>query len=252
MVSIASAAMEVRAASASSAVLHAVAEMPHPAAALQAQTPTDTDAGVAEAVRRHLARELHDSVVQTLQLMLVEMERFKAQKFDQTAVVSEVSEYQAHTRDVLNELRHMLYELRDESMIEIGFTDRLRGLIAAFEAHTGICARISISRAWPADVPRVAANNVRRIIEEGLNNIRRHSGARLCRIALGQQDADRLLIQIRDDGVGLRWSGEADAVGVGLAGMRERVLLLGGSLGVQPALAGGTVLRAVIPRESVI
>jgi signal transduction histidine kinase len=210
----------------------------------------DEDEGAAEAVRRHLARELHDSVVQTLQLMLVEMEQFKHEQFDPRTVINEVSGYQAYTRDVLNELREMLYELRDESVIETGFAEALRSLIASFQARTGIRTRISISRAWPSDIRRVAATHIRRIVEEGLNNVRRHSDARYCRVSLREENAQTLLIHIRDNGVGLPWYGENGA-GVGLSGMRERVVLLGGHLSVQPALGGGTALRAVIPRESI-
>lgn len=209
------------------------------------------DGSAESIVKRHLARELHDSVVQTLQLMLVEMEQFKAQKFDELSVVSHVSEYQAQTRDVLQELRQMLYELRDESIVEIGFADAMRSLVAAFQARTGIRAQISITPAWPADVRRSAAHQVQRIIEEALNNVRRHSAARRCSVLLGQASARNLLILVRDNGVGMAWGTELAHAGVGLSGMRERVVLLGGELSVVPAIGGGTVLRAVFPKESV-
>lgn len=216
------------------------------------RTPyVDDESGPAEAVRRHLARELHDSVVQTLQLMLVEMEQFKHEQFDPRTVINEVSGYQAYTRDVLNELRQMLYELRDESVIETGFAEAMRSLVASFQERTGIRTRISISKAWPSDVRRVAATHIRRIVEEGLNNVRRHSGARYCRISLRDEDGQKLLIHIRDNGVGFTSYGDRDGTGFGLSGMRERVLLLGGQLSVLPAIGGGTVLTAVIPRESV-
>ncbi len=213
-------------------------------------TYLDEEGDAAEAVRRHLARELHDSVVQTLQLMLVEMEQFKHEQFDPRTVINEVSGYQAYTRDVLNELRQMLYELRDESVIEVGFAEALRSLVGSFQERTGIRTRISISRAWPSEVRRGAAIHIRRIVEEGLNNVRRHSGARYCRVSLREDDRQKLLIHIRDNGVGLAY-GDPNGAGFGLSGMRERVVLLGGQLSVAPALGGGTVLRAVFPRESV-
>lgn len=205
----------------------------------------------ADLVRRHLARELHDSVVQTLQLMLVEMEQFKHEQFDPNTVVKEVNEYQAYTRGVLNELRQMLYGLRDESIIEMGFTDGLRALVGQFETHTGIRTRFTISPRWPSDIPRGAANHIRRIVEEGLNNIRRHSSAQRCAVALDQEDGETLLILIRDNGIGFLGGGDDERPGIGLAGMRERVLLLGGRLSISAAVGGGTVLRAAIPRESV-
>lgn len=201
-------------------------------------------------VRRELARELHDSVVQTLQLMLVEMEQFKAERFDPTAVVHEVSEYQACTREVLNELRAVLYELRDEPGVDSTFTEGMRALVAKFRARTGIYASLTVTRAWPTEVRRVAAVHVRRIVEEGLTNVRRHSDAHLCHVRLAAQDEDTLKIQIRDDGVGISLAADRGP-GLGLAGMHERVVLLGGHLSLLPAHGGGTVLTAVFPRGSV-
>lgn len=203
-------------------------------------------------LRQYLARELHDSVVQTLQLMLVEMEQFKHEQLDRGTVVKEVTGYQAQTREVLNELRDMLYDLRDEPLIEADFTHGMRALIAGFERRTGIRSRITVSRGWPQTIRRTAAMNLRRIVEEGLTNIRRHSRAERCLVSLGEQNVQTLLIQIRDNGVGFVRDEEAGQESIGLAGMRERVLLLGGRLTVESSSEGGTVLRAAIPREGVV
>ncbi len=207
--------------------------------------------GGSDDLRQQLARELHDSVVQTLQLMLVEMEQFKREQFDPQMVVNTVSGYQAHTREVLNELRELLYGLRDESVLETGFTDGIRSLIVNFEQRTGIHSQVTVSRGWPRALRRAAALNLRRVVEEGLTNIRRHSRANRCMVSLGELDVQTLLIQIRDNGIGLALDRDEGMEGIGLAGMRERVLLLGGRLSMDSSFGNGTVLRAAIPREGV-
>jgi signal transduction histidine kinase len=205
-----------------------------------------------DTVRVHLARELHDTVVQTLQLMLVEMEQFKLQKFDPEQVRTELNEYQAHTRSVLTELRSMLYELRDDALVNTSFTDELRVLVRSFEQRSGIRSKISISRGWPSKVRNVAGQHVRRIVEEGLNNVRRHSEAVTCQVALREEDRQTLQVLVKDDGIGLARRLEEISMGMGLSGIRERVLLLGGRLSLTTPREGGTLLLASIPRENVL
>src|SRR6195256_4885939 len=65
-------------------------------------------------VRRELARELHDQVVQELTATLIDLENFKRQPFDQKAVATQVDQVQGSLRRTLSELRLMLYDLRDE------------------------------------------------------------------------------------------------------------------------------------------
>jgi signal transduction histidine kinase len=205
-----------------------------------------------DSVRVQLARELHDTVVQTLQLMLVEMEQFKLRQFDPEQVLTELNGYQTHTRGVLVELRSLLYELRDDAVIDTNFTDEMRVLVRSFEQRSGIRSKISISRGWPSKVRNAAGQHVRRIVEESLNNVRRHSEAATCQVALREEDRQTLQVLVKDDGIGLARRAEEIRMGMGLSGIRERVLLLGGRLSLTTPSEGGTVLQASIPRESLL
>jgi two-component system sensor histidine kinase UhpB len=198
-------------------------------------------------VRQHVARELHDRVVQTLQLMLLDMERFRLNQ-PSPKVKSEVGGYQQSTRDAINQLREVLYELREEPPVYAGFADALATLLKGYERRSGISIQLAVSRQWPSVLRTVAAVNIRRIVEEAVNNIWRHSGTAQAKVVLGQVDTARLLLLVRDYGQGL---GDLRAVGVGMKGMQERALLLGGHLSVHSVRNSGTVVRAVFPRESV-
>jgi len=93
----------------------------------------------------------------------------------------------------------------------------------------------------PADEVRTAAF---RIAQEALRNVRDHARARRVEVRLAG-DGEALLLEVRDDGVG---PGAAPD-GPGIASMRERAQLLGGSLRVGPGEDGGTVVRCRLPRR---
>jgi len=201
----------------------------------------------AERLRTELARELHDRVAQTLTAMLVEMENFKAVQFGRQGVLREIANYQDSTREVLGNIRALLFELRDEHEIGHDFVPWLRERLARFEARSGIASSLWVSRGWPPSLASQAASQLRRIIDEALQNVRLHSGARTVRVRLDGGPEQVLTVTVKDDGQ------RVDEVepGLGMLGMRERVLLLGGELRVLQAVPHGTLLQATFPKEKI-
>jgi two-component system sensor histidine kinase UhpB len=202
-----------------------------------------------EEIRRMLARELHDRVAQTLTTMLIELENFKVEQTGRQSVLRQLGELQESTRDVLTNLRHVLYDLRGETGIEEGFLEAVRALLARFQERTHVRVHLSVSPSWPAHLRSQAALNLLRIIEEALNNVRLHSGARLVEVALGPAAGSQLEIEVRDDG---RGADSDRAQGMGVLGMRERAVILGGRLEVESVAGVGTTVRAILPKEQVI
>ena len=92
-----------------------------------------------------LARELHDRVAQTLTTMLIELENFKVEQSGRQSVLRQLGELQVSTRDVLDNLRHVLYDLRGETGIEEGFADAVRLLLARFQERTHVNVLLSVS-----------------------------------------------------------------------------------------------------------
>lgn len=202
-------------------------------------------------IRRMLARELHDRVAQTLTSMLIEMENFKLDQTGNHTVVTEVSGLQESTRDVLNNLRRVLYDLRGHDETEESFVDAVRAALARFQEKTQIKAILSISPSWPATLRPSVALNLLRIIEEALTNVRMHSGAQSVEVALNPALDGGLEVEVKDDGRGTDSDVGRRAPGLGVMGMRERALILGGRLVVEAAVGGGTSVRAIIPKELV-
>jgi two-component system, NarL family, sensor histidine kinase UhpB len=206
----------------------------------------------AEEIRRLLARELHDRVAQTLTTMLIELENFKVEQAGRQSVLRQLGELQDSTRDVLSNLRHVLYDLRDESGIEEGFADAVRSLLDRFQERTQLNVRLSVSPSWPARLRSQAALNIYRILEEALTNVRMHSGAGLVEVALGPGLGTHLAVEVKDDGRGVESATGDRQPGMGMMGMQERALILGGRLEVENTAGGGTTVRAILPKEQLI
>ena len=198
-------------------------------------------------VKRLLARELHDRVAQTLTGMLIELENFKAEQAGRESVLREVSELQVSTREVLNNLRDLLYDLRGEASAELDFGESIQRLTRRWEERSGITVLLKVAPSWPDILRAPAAQNLYRLVEEALRNVMRHSGAQVVQLTLDLDSEGMARVSIVDDGDGIDSEDDSRPHGLGLLGMRERVLLLGGQLRVQSLPGAGAVVEATIP-----
>lgn len=210
------------------------------------------DTRIAQGIRRELARDLHDRVTQTLTAMLIEVENFKVEQTGRQSVLRQFDEVQGSMRDVLNNLRTVLYDLRGEDSIEEAFIDSVRSLLARFEERSHVVASLLVAPAWPTRLRAPAALNIYRIIEEALTNVRLHSGARLVQVALSAISSGKLAVEVKDDGSGGPSDGQSNKPGLGVMGMYERAVLLGGQLEIKSVDGQGTIVRAILPREQLI
>ena len=200
-------------------------------------------------VKRKLARELHDSVAQILTLMVVDMENFKLDQAGQHHVVEKVDSLQESTRAVLHNLRQVLYDLREEPSTDSTFVQSIRVLLHRFEHNTGIRSKLQVSTEWPSRLSAATAHNLYRIVEEALSNVRLHSGAGAVNVDL-QSVGDGVELTVKDDGRGLLPSEGGRRQGMGVMGMRERAVLLGGELDITSNGSGGTTVKAVVPKAA--
>lgn len=202
--------------------------------------------------RRLLARELHDTVAQTLTGMLVDVENFKSAPVDWENVLRQLDMVQNSTRQVLASLRQLLHDLRsDDAAAGPSFTEALGALIARFEEKTQVTAELEVKPNWPELLTPAASLNLYRIIEEALSNVRMHSGARSVHIELECLADGELSLAVRDDGRGLD-THPSRLLGLGTIGMKERALFLGGELRIESQPGLGTTVVAVFPKQHLI
>ena len=184
--------------------------------------------------------------------MLIELENFKTEQAGRQSALRQLDEIQESTRDVLNNLRKVLYSLRGDDGIEEGFTDSVRSLLGRFQDRTQMAVRFSVAPSWPSQLRASAALNIYRIIEEALTNVRLHSGARLVEIVLRSASGSNVAVEVKDDGEGATADGNGSRPGLGVMGMHERAILLGGQLEVETLDGRGTTVRAILPKEQLI
>jgi signal transduction histidine kinase len=196
--------------------------------------------------RSRLARELHDSVTQSL--YSANMYTAGAQRFATQGKFAEVEAYLHEigqlTQQALKDLRLMIYELRSAEVAQHGLMAALENRLDAVERRSGIAAEIVVADS--VVLPGVVEENLYRTAIEALNNALKYAQARQVRLEFKQVEDD-LIFSISDTGAGFDVEAGLANGGVGLASMRERAETLGGQFEVTSCPGNGTRVEVRIP-----
>ena len=190
--------------------------------------------------RRRIARDLHDSTAQSLSALEMNTSLLEATATDEKArkVAAETA---AISRQVCQELRNISYLLHPPLLEEEGLIFAIRWFVDGFTKRNSIPVFLDV----PEDFPRLGADEetaLFRIVQEALGNIYRHAGATKAWITLWRDEDGKVALEVRDNGEGLPEGFSFNtSVGVGLAGMRERMKHLGGTLEVDSSPYGVSV-----------
>ncbi len=207
-----------------------------------------------EEERARLARELHDELGQVLTALKMDLTRWSrrfthaASDPDQAATLGEVQDMKQLADDAINSMRRILKELRPVELDTLGLMPALDSHVQDFQNRTGIEAHF-VTDVNDLPFESTCALALFRIVQESLTNVARHARATRVDVIL-VRDESRLVLEVRDNGEGMT-TREPHARGhMGIVGMRERVLLLGGSLEIQGSPQQGTTVVVSIPFES--
>src|SRR5215211_2005734 len=191
---------------------------------------------IREAERRRIARELHDVVLQDLTYALQSMQVLL--RMPEGVDRAGETEHQVEAlKRAVGGLRDAIYDLRLESVREQPLVRAVESIVELNrQIGEGCQFELLVDEGFPAAISGPAGVEMVRVVQEALANARRHSGARRAVVTLGMVD-DEVLVEIEDDGRGF---GPETSYGMGLTGMRERVLALGGKLEVEGRDGVGT------------
>jgi two-component system sensor histidine kinase UhpB len=215
-----------------------------------------------EQERLDLARDLHDEFAQSLSAMSAVAASIKATaETECPALVPEANNLSQTSIAMMRSLRTTLRNLRPPEIDDFGLATSLATLARDQERLANGQLKISLEMDDDLRVlPRTAASHVYRIVQEGLTNINKHAHGGHARVALsfGPEDGEQttpqrrwLALTIEDDGSRAVGSGiAAEGGGLGLIGIRERVMALGGALDVIELDDRGFKLHAMIPFEA--
>jgi signal transduction histidine kinase len=207
-------------------------------------------AGAAE--RARFARELHDGAVQSLIAVEMQVDVLKRQAETTPEVVSgELGRIQGLLREEVLKLRELMQQMKSIDVDSRRFLSVVTDSVERFERETGISARF-VTDIEKLEMPDKICRELLRIVQEGLVNVRKHSGARHVLVRLGSSPTQWSLT-IEDDGKGFSFSGrlsqeELAQMGKGPMIIKERVHLIGGTLTVESNPGTGTRLEIKVPR----
>jgi len=198
-----------------------------------------------ESTLSYVSRELHDEFGQILTALGAMLTRAAKRNPD-----AELNESLREIRDVaqsaLNKVRTLSQALHPVMLDEAGLEQSLDWYLPTVERQTGIA--ISYEKSGSAfEVPRSAGVHIYRVVQEALNNVKRHSGAQRAWVRL-RFLADALELEIEDHGRGLARSNGTR--GIGLVGMRERAQLIDAQLSFTQPAEGGTLVKLRVPRTA--
>lgn len=179
--------------------------------------------------RRRIARDLHDSTAQALSALEMNTSLLEASAADEKSRRI-AADTRAISRQVCQELRNISYLLHPPLLEERGIAFAVRWFTEGFTKRNNIPVFLDL----PDDFPRLPGDEetaLFRIVQEALSNIYRHAGATKAWITLRRGEDGVISLEVRDNGEGLPEGFSFDtSVGVGLAGMRERMKQLGGTM----------------------
>lgn len=190
--------------------------------------------------RRRIARDLHDSTAQNLSALEMNMSVLESMADDEKTRKL-AGETRAISRQVCAELRNISYLLHPPLLEEEGLVFAIRWFTDGFTKRNNIPVALDLPEEFPR-LPSDEETALFRIVQEALSNIYRHAGATKAWIKLRRDDKGGVSLEIRDNGEGLPEDFSfSKAMGVGLAGMRERMNQLGGTLEVASSPYGVSV-----------
>jgi signal transduction histidine kinase len=218
------------------------------------------DPSLAAANERLLVRlglDLHDGPLQQVYVLAQDVRLLRDQMVmlvgseHRDPVVGRFADLEAQLTELHEDLRDLAHSLEPRSLLQQTLPVAAERELTALNRRTGISTSIVVDGIFDAlsASQRIA---LLRVLQEALSNIRQHSGARAIALTLRENGVEGISMEIQDDGHGF----DAESVipdaegrsGIGLAGMRERLRLLGGGLEIESQSGGPTIVRARLPR----
>jgi PAS domain S-box-containing protein len=203
--------------------------------------------------RRRIARALHESAAQTVAALSMNLQRMERMSLPAHAIETLADSLDLVTQ-CSREIRTLSHLLHPPLLEEAGLPSSVRWYVQGFASRSNV----EVSMDLADDLGRLSTEleiTLFRVVQESLTNVHRHASSQKAAIRL-RRSGPEVVLEIEDDGIGIATdvlervrSQSAAAVGVGIAGMRERLSQLGGSLELQSSTRG-TLVRARLRSEA--
>ncbi len=207
-----------------------------------------------EEERKHLARELHDQVIQDLLSTNYELEEIEDSQNFPLPLKLKIIDTRLGIRVLVDDVRRICGELRPPTIDSLGLGAALHSYTHAWAERTGTLVNLILD-AELGRMPEVIELSIFRIVQEALSNVRKHAQASQVNVNLKHTSPRMLWVSISDNGKGITEDFDLSTLSAaghyGLLGISERVTLLGGRLRLQNQPDGGLTLEVEIPHPRV-
>jgi PAS domain S-box-containing protein len=204
---------------------------------------------IREEERTAIAREIHDELGQVLTVLKIQITLLSNKlREDQQELKDKIISVSDMIDDTVEKVQRITAKLRPDILDELGLIPAIEWQAQEFQNVTGIKCSITV----PGEeliLNDEKSTAVFRIFQEALTNIMRHSKAKLISISI-QKKKDVLLLKIKDNGVGVAEEQLKDFKSLGIIGMKERALILGGEVTIEGTPGKGTEVIVEIPLKN--
>lgn len=202
--------------------------------------------------RNRIARDLHDSSVQSLTGLVHKTELcMRLVDMDTVRVKLELQTMIETIKVIINGMREIIYNLRPMSLDNLGLTVAIDAYCLQFKKNYDIDVTFQ-NLAEEPNLPSIYKVTLYRILQEACGNVAKHAKASKVGVTLSKEK-DRLCLLIRDNGVGFdteqKKEPKDNLSGFGLSIMKERIVLLGGSISIESVIGEGTTVSVAIPLQ---
>lgn len=202
---------------------------------------------VREQERKHMAREVHDGLGQDLYALKIAIAQLDRHAGKRNAPLQQgIAQALAQMDGLIASVRAVIYHLRPE-VLDLGLIPAARWQVREFEKRSGIRCNFTCAATHCA-LPEDTAMALFRILQEALTNAMRHAGATEVSVTISRAP-NALILRIADNGRGFTPCAETGESGLGLSGMRERALGVGGDFNLASAPGRGTALTVSVPLD---
>ena len=196
---------------------------------------------------RRISRELHDQLGQQVTALGLKIASLKEAPTLPAPLKRELENLEEISKQLDHDVDFLVWELRPLVLDDLGLVEALSNYVVAWARHFEVPARLTATGMEKERLPGEFETVLYRITQEALNNVAKHAGAREVDVILERRSAQVSLI-VEDNGSGFDPQFKSGAAaGFGLAGMRERAALAGGTMNVESAPGGGTTVFVRLP-----
>ena len=200
---------------------------------------------VREEERLYISREIHDELGQLLTVLKMDVSWLnKRTEPENTAVKEKLIEISGLIDSTVKSVRRIASELRPTLLDDLGLLAAIEWYLEEFERRSGIETERSLQEI-EQPLPDALKIGLFRIFQESLTNVARHSGAKKVKVSLQQQEKE-LVLTVQDNGKGFDESGTVKKT-LGLLGMKERTLMMGGQYNISGITGEGTTVTVSVP-----